>query len=206
MLKRTSKTPTENTRKKLMKVAAQQFGLVGYSAATMRHIADKAGIEAASIYYHFSSKEELVDAVLEHGALCITRHIYNHIRRLPEGSGAESIFRAALTGQLTGLIRYGDYAVVQGRLNAQLPEKVQLRQAARRERHQEFWDGLLHALRAEGVLKGSVDIALCRVFVLSSINSAASWFNPRKGSAQSVIDQLCFIFFDGVRSDTPQHR
>lgn len=168
----------------------------------MRHIADQAGIEAASIYYHFSSKEDLVDAVMEYGADSITRHIYRHIDSLPEEADAEQHFRAALVGQLTGLIKYGDYAFVRGRLHAQLPEKVQERQAARRERHQDFWDGLLRRLRAEGLLREDVNIALCRVFVLSSINSAVSWFNPGKGSAEQVIDELCSIFFEGVR---PRH-
>src|SRR5258708_6162894 len=33
----------------------------------MRNIAEQSGIEAASIYYHFASKEELVDEVMEQG-------------------------------------------------------------------------------------------------------------------------------------------
>ncbi|WP_289237391.1 helix-turn-helix domain-containing protein, partial [Escherichia coli] len=43
------------------------FGEQGYSATTMRNIAEQSGIEAASIYYHFASKEELVDEVMEQG-------------------------------------------------------------------------------------------------------------------------------------------
>lgn len=67
---RKQKTVSSNaseTRENLLKLAARTFGTQGYSATTMRKIAEQAGIEAASIYYHFSSKEQLVDEVMEQG-------------------------------------------------------------------------------------------------------------------------------------------
>lgn len=199
MARRQSTPSAEDTRERLMRLAARAFGAQGYMATTMRQIADQAGIEAASIYYHFSSKEDLVDAVMEHGAERIVRHIYRCMDALPEGATAEDSFKAALMGQLTGLVEYGDYAFARGRLHEQLPEKVQHRQLRRRERHQAFWDGLLHRLREEGFLREDVNLALCRVFVLGTINSALNWFDPQKGSAESVVDEFCGIFFDGVR-------
>lgn len=201
MARHQARTSTKDTREKLMRLAARAFGTQGYSATTMRYIADQAGIEAASIYYHFSSKEELVDAVMEYGAESIVKHIYRCIESLPEDAGAEQHFKAALVGQLTALIEYGDYAIARGRLHAQLPQKVQEHQKIRREQHQDFWDGLLKKLRVEGCLRNDVNIALCRVFILSSINSALTWFNPAKGTPEAVIDELCSIFFEGVRSD-----
>lgn len=56
MTKRQANATTVDTREKLMRLAARAFGTQGYAATTMRGIADQAGIEAASIYYHFSSK------------------------------------------------------------------------------------------------------------------------------------------------------
>ena len=60
----------------------------------MRAIAEQAGIEAASIYYHFASKEELVDEVMAHGADAIVQHLKDHLdaaaagRRTPESASA----------------------------------------------------------------------------------------------------------------------
>ncbi|CAG2132785.1 TetR/AcrR family transcriptional regulator [Cupriavidus numazuensis] len=199
MTKRQLNTATVDTREKLMRLAARAFGTQGYSATSMRYIADQAGIEAASIYYHFSSKEELVDTVMEHGAASIIRHIQDHLDALPPDADAEQRFRAALLGQMSALIQYGDYALAHGRLLAQLPDSVRERVIKRREKHQAFWSRLLEDLRDEGQLREDVDIALCRVFVLSAITSAQTWFNPRKGSAEKIIDELCAIFFDGAR-------
>ncbi|HXZ07161.1 MAG TPA: helix-turn-helix domain-containing protein, partial [Paraburkholderia sp.] len=111
----------------MLRLAARSFALQGYTATTMRSIADQAGIEAASIYYHFSSKEELVDVVMEHGADSIVQHINEHFDALSSNANAEDRFKAALVGQMSALIKFGDYALAHNRLLTQLPDKVRER-------------------------------------------------------------------------------
>ncbi|WP_198968775.1 TetR/AcrR family transcriptional regulator [Xylophilus sp. ASV27] len=194
----TSANGASDTRENLLKLAARTFGMQGYSATTMRNIAEQAGIEAASIYYHFPSKEDLVDEVMEQGADRILHHLNEQLDALGPGATAEQRFRAAVLGQMSGLVKHGDFALANSRLLGQLPDKVRERQIKRRERHQKFWNGLLEALRSEGRLREDVDIHLARIFILGSINSIQSWFNPRKGALGKVADQLCDMFFSGV--------
>jgi AcrR family transcriptional regulator len=189
-----------DTRETLLRLAARSFGTRGYAATSMRAIADEAGIEAASIYYHFASKEALADEVMAHGAERIVQHMRAHLDALPPAAGAEQRLRAAVLGQMSGLIEFGDYALGHNRLVAQLPEKVQARQIERREAHQELWSRLLQDLRREGGLRADVDIHLCRVFLLGCIQTVPTWFDPGKGSLQAVADQVCALFFDGVRA------
>lgn len=191
--------PSADTRETLLRLAARSFATQGYAATTMRFIADQAGIEAASIYYHFSSKEELVDVVMEHGAESIVQHINEHFAALPPGATADARFKAALIGQMSALIKFGDYALAHSRLLTQLPDKVRERQVKRRERHQQLWTAVFDDLRAEGWLREDVDDALCRVFVLGCINSVQTWFDPKKGSLDHVADQLVTMFFEGVQ-------
>ncbi|MET3823537.1 AcrR family transcriptional regulator [Burkholderia sp. PvR073] len=195
--KSTSAGPCE-TRETLIRSAARTFGTQGYSATTMRSIADQAGIEAASIYYHFSSKEELVEAVMEQGVERIVHHLNARVDALGPGATAEQRFRAAVLGQMQGLVNHGDFAVAHSRLLGQLPDLIRERQVVRRERHQTLWNELLEDLRAEGRLREDVDIPLARIHILGSINSVQSWFNPQKGSLERVADQLCNMFFSGV--------
>jgi AcrR family transcriptional regulator len=169
----------------------------------MRNIAEQAGIEAASIYYHFSSKEDLVDAVMEQGADRILQHLNEQLADLPHGASADQRFRAAVLGQMTGLVRHGDFALANSRLLGQLPDKVRDRQIKRRERHQKLWNDYLEELRTEGRIRADVDIHLARIFILGSINSVQTWFNPRRGSLEKVADQLCTLFFQGVGPGIP---
>ncbi len=48
----------------ILESAAKQFAENGYSAVSMRDVAGKVGTTPANIYYHFQSKEGLIQAVL----------------------------------------------------------------------------------------------------------------------------------------------
>jgi TetR/AcrR family transcriptional regulator, cholesterol catabolism regulator len=186
-------------REVLLQLAARSFAAKGYAATTMRSIADQAGIEPASIYYYFSSKEALVEGVVVEGAARIVQHIQDHLDTLPTEAGAEARFRMAIRGQMSALVHYGDYALAHGRLLAQLPDRTREGQVSRREDNQRLWNGLLEGLRAEGRLRDDVDISLCRVFLLGCINGVQGWFDPRKGSLEQVAEQVGDLFFQGVR-------
>jgi len=58
-------SPKSETRKEeIVRVAAQLFKEKGYTAVTMRDIAAKMGIKAASLYNHITSKQDILDAVI----------------------------------------------------------------------------------------------------------------------------------------------
>ncbi len=48
----------------LRRVALQEFASAGYLGTSLQQIADRAGVSKATVLYHFSSKEVLLEAVL----------------------------------------------------------------------------------------------------------------------------------------------
>lgn len=54
-------------RQQILEAALGLFAQAGVSSTTMRQLADAVGIKAASLYNHFGSKEEIVDAVVTLG-------------------------------------------------------------------------------------------------------------------------------------------
>src|SRR6266581_6899629 len=54
-----------SVRDKVLAAAVQLFAEYGYHAATMRDIARIAGIQAASIYYHYANKQALLVEIME---------------------------------------------------------------------------------------------------------------------------------------------
>lgn len=55
----------KNTRDLIMQEALILFSNKGYAAVSMRDIAGAVGIQVSSIYYHFSSKQDLFNALIE---------------------------------------------------------------------------------------------------------------------------------------------
>ncbi|CAM5687981.1 TetR/AcrR family transcriptional regulator OS=Streptomyces alboniger OX=132473 GN=CP975_30855 PE=4 SV=1 [Streptomyces alboniger] len=51
-------------RRELLDTAAEVFADQGYNATTVRKIADHAGMLAGSLYYHFDSKESMLEEIL----------------------------------------------------------------------------------------------------------------------------------------------
>lgn len=55
----------EETEKKILQVALQEFLDKGFSDASMRNIATNAGVSLGNIYRYFQSKEQLFNALVE---------------------------------------------------------------------------------------------------------------------------------------------
>ena len=54
----------EETRREILRAAERAFAASGYSGATTRQIAGDAGVNVATLHYHFGGKEGLYRAVL----------------------------------------------------------------------------------------------------------------------------------------------
>jgi len=66
-MSRTGRRPGDatRTRAEILEAARGAFAFHGYEGATMRRIADDAGVDSALISYHFGTKEQLFVAVHE---------------------------------------------------------------------------------------------------------------------------------------------
>lgn len=60
-----TQTSTTNTRDRLIEAARELFYLQGFQATSVAEILEKADVRSGSLYYYFSSKEDLLLAVLE---------------------------------------------------------------------------------------------------------------------------------------------
>ncbi len=59
------KAPRTDTRQRILDVAARLFATRGYAGTSIRDIADELGVTKAALYYHFESKEVLLQHIVE---------------------------------------------------------------------------------------------------------------------------------------------
>jgi len=55
--------PREDTRGRIQAVALELFTEQGYDKTSLREIAERLGVTKAALYYHFKSKEEIVESL-----------------------------------------------------------------------------------------------------------------------------------------------
>lgn len=76
----------ERTRRQLLVAALRQLGARGVAAATLQQIAQQAEVTTATVYNHFASKDELVQAVAVWLADGLCRRIGESYAHIPEGA------------------------------------------------------------------------------------------------------------------------
>ncbi|MBS9536127.1 TetR/AcrR family transcriptional regulator [Mycobacterium sp. M1] len=59
-----ARRPGDSTRDEILDAAAELFTTVGYAATSTRRIAEAVGVRQASLYHHFATKEDILDALL----------------------------------------------------------------------------------------------------------------------------------------------
>jgi AcrR family transcriptional regulator len=59
-----SRRPGKNAREEILDAAAELFTTHGYASTSTRRIADAVGVRQASLYHHFATKDDILDALL----------------------------------------------------------------------------------------------------------------------------------------------
>lgn len=164
------------TRKaELVALASRMFREHGYHGVGMRALADAAGLQAASLYHHFRSKEEL----LLHTIYVVDRDMV--VEQMPLLDGPES--HAArlvrlVRAHITHIGANRDAWLVAGReLRALSPDRLEAVQSYRRDYQRRIARHL-----AEGVEAGEFDCPdprLATLAILDLINGPNEWFDPR---------------------------
>lgn len=189
----------ENRYRDVRDAAARSFAEKGYLGASLKDVADRLGIRAASLYYYLPSKDAALAAVCEHG---ITSFIDNLRHIIESNQPAVDKVRAVIANQLSPLRKDpdGDYVRVFLRHRHELSEPARKHMV---ELAREF-QALVEAVFAEGVAKGEfrreLNPQLAMLALLGLCNSVIGARSmPRDVTIDDLIDEYCQIFVNGIR-------
>lgn len=74
----------EQTRAALIAAAADAFARRGFTATSITQIAEAARVTKGAVYHHFSDKQSLFEAVMNHHNEAAQRHVYDAIAKHPD--------------------------------------------------------------------------------------------------------------------------
>jgi len=191
-------TKADISRERVLTAAARIFSERGYAGTTMRAVAKNVGLQAASLYYHYRSKEELIEAVLDMGINGVSHAVHAAVAATPPGSSGRDRIDIAIHAHLTSLVRFGDYTLASRRVLGQVPAHVRRKHVRLRDAYGEFWIALLEAARSADELRSDVDLRLARTFILGGLNFALEWYKPQGKALDDVARQFSLLIGDGI--------
>lgn len=97
------------TKRRIFTTAIKLFAEKGYESTGIEEITAVAGVAKGSLYYHFETKEELFDMLLEEGAKLLNNSIEIKTRHC---ENATEKLKAIIMVQIKSIIRYQDFVTV----------------------------------------------------------------------------------------------
>jgi TetR/AcrR family transcriptional regulator, cholesterol catabolism regulator len=195
---RTAPRKSELTRGSILDAAARVFRDRGYSGGTLADIAAEIGMRAGSLYYHFESREELVEAVMSLGLERARAAVEARLAELPLRATALDRLRAAIEAHLLMVVEQEHYTSATIKLIWQVPPEIRERQLAAQRGYGRLWKRLIADGRREGVLRGDLDPSLVRMGIFGALNWAADWFRAGRLPARRVASDLASLLLEGA--------
>ncbi|HDH03013.1 MAG TPA: TetR/AcrR family transcriptional regulator [Actinobacteria bacterium] len=184
-----SKPTSANRREQLLEAAAACFYREGFEAASMRTIAEEAGMRTASIYYHFDSKDALLVAVHETALARIRKATSAAVEGV---AGPWQRLESACTAHLEMLLTGGTFFKAVMR---QVPSKVEGRDMIfkLRDEYETIFTDLIAVLE----LPSATDRDTLRLMLLGAMNWTFTWWRPRSGPSPG---SLATTFVNNLRT------
>jgi AcrR family transcriptional regulator len=192
-------TKADATRQRVLDAAAKVFREKGYSGARLADIAAVADMQAGSLYYHFASREDLVEAVLRLGQERTNGLVRGRVAALPEDISHIDRLSEAIRAHLASILELGDYSSATIRIIGQVPEDIRRRRVADQREHGLYWQHLLQEAQDAGEIRSDVDLSAVRMLMLGGLNSSTEWYDPGRGLPVDELGaQFATMVLDGL--------
>ena len=189
---------SDRTRERILHAAAKEFRGSGYALTSLRQIADNAGMQAGSLYYHFANKDELVEAVLDEGVLGAQRAAIAAIEALDDDANPLQKIGAAFSGHLAYTLEEADFAVATLRMLHQVPDAVRIRHLRKQRAYGRFYAKLFTEAKAQGLIRDEFNLSALRMLLLGALNWSPEWYDPSGLSPDQLVHQLTAMMESGV--------
>jgi AcrR family transcriptional regulator len=176
----------------ILRTAAALFGERGYDAVSLEDVADRLDVTKGSLYYYFTSKDELVTAAIE----TLGNEWTDRLERLPAGqSGTPGMRLHALVREHIGIaVREYPAALRLFLVPQDWPAAQQARIKELRRRH----DSVFRAVVEDGVASGEFTVTAVDPVLQcmhAAMSQAPAWCAHLSGRAR---DRAIDVFADTV--------
>ncbi|MBK8731220.1 MAG: TetR/AcrR family transcriptional regulator [Tetrasphaera sp.] len=182
-------------RSEILDSAAELFARKGIAGTTVREIADEVGMLSGSLYHHFASKDEMVQAIL-------VSFVETIISRYDDVTGREKDPAKVLDGLIHASIRTAvemphATEVYQTHARQMLESSVQVRTLA--TDIQKTWIDAIEAGVRAGQLRDDISPRVFYRLLRDAMWLTVRWYDPKRQdySPEQLGDDCASIFLHG---------
>ena len=187
----------DKTRARLIEVATRLFQERGSDEVTVRRIATAAKIEAGSIYYHFSSRDQILRAVLERGVASAREEVVAAIAEAGNDSSPLLRLRAAFGAHLKYILRH--HFLSRLRSIRRLPKRLRDRHIQQERDYAAIFADLLAEAARKGLLRSDFDPSVVRMLAMGALTWVAEWYDPEGAmTPDDIADELMRVLTMGI--------
>jgi TetR/AcrR family transcriptional regulator, cholesterol catabolism regulator len=193
----------ELKRKQILDAAARVLARRGYVSTQLSEIASEAHTHPGSLYYHFDSREELIEEVLLEGVRLLFARTRAIVDEMPPESTPMERLCVAIRAHLKYALVESAYALAAARSGGQLPEDMWKRINAKFRLYGKFVDDLIQAAMKSGEIDATLNRSALRMLIIGAANYTPEWYH-RSGplSVDQISDLLIRLMVSGVGNDS----
>ena len=183
-----------DSRRLILDVAADLFSGQGFAETTMRQIAAKVGMQAGSVYYHFESKERILDEILAIAVHATDLGVRKSVEKLGPSATPRERITTAIRSHLQTLHDKVSYTSTYVNFRGQVPQEVARNIRPHWDNYEAYWNQLLRDAEAAGELQPGLAAPLLRPLILGSLNRTVVWYDPNRGNLDDLISTVLTLF------------
>jgi len=178
------------TRRLILEAAARLFREKGYAAVSLRDIAQAVNMKTGSLYYHFDSKESLVEEILTLGTQGAMAASKAAVAALGAGADPLDKLEAVFTAHTQFLHHEEDFASANLKILHQVPPAIRERHVRQDRDYADFCAAIIDEIAGTHGLTPGVDRSVLRMLCFGAMNWSISWFDPTGHSPAEIAGQL----------------
>jgi AcrR family transcriptional regulator len=189
------------TRARILDAAAQVFHENGYAGTRLADIAAAADLRAASLYYHFESREDLVIELMRLAWERTYEFVCRSVEQLPPGSSQLDRLAMAMSAHLVSALEKGTHTAAVIQIMGQVPDGVRRQSLVDQRKYIGYWRAILQGAASTGEIRTDLDLSAMLMMILGALNWTADWYSPKdKLRPEDIATELAAVVIDGLTS------
>jgi len=180
----------KSTRQRILDTAAAWFRNKGLAFTSMADLAESIGVKTSSIYYHFESKDALIEETFRIGIELVHAQVRDAVESLGNNATHQERLAAAIKAHVNALLGENDYSPANIMNFSHATPEVRAKNNEVRASYGRYWASLLKAAQRDGAIAADVDLSITRLLLIGAMNWIPEWYESGRKSPEAIAECL----------------